>query len=165
MGLLPDTSNCRLPMHRECRESFPRHRLQKKLLVNDPRMHHATSRTCRDACRNRKPAVMGKKFPAIPGVYATISFTYLVWGPCSGVRVWYETCFVSTTYNVFSDIHVWRCYAVCSIIPSLHFNPLRAKFFRGNINIYLHFMSLRHIDMTEVLKILPKLRAGPTYST
>ena len=44
-------------------------------------------------------------------------------------------------------------------------NPLRAKFFRGNINIYLHFMSLLHIDMTEVLKILPQVRPGPTYST
>ena len=43
--------------------------------------------------------------------------------------------------------------------------PLRAKFFRGNINIYLHFMSLLHIDMTQVRKILPQVRPGPTYST
>ena len=28
------------------------------------------------------------------------------------------------------------------------FNSLRAKFFGGNINIYLHLMSLLHIDMT-----------------
>ena len=28
-------------------------------------------------------------------------------------------------------------------------NPLRAKFFRENINIYSHFMSLLHIDMTR----------------
>ena len=33
-------------------------------------------------------------------------------------------------------------------------NPSRAKFFRGNINTYLHFMSLLHIDVTQVLKIL-----------
>ena len=44
-------------------------------------------------------------------------------------------------------------------------NSLRAKFFRGKINIYLHFMSLLHIDMTQVLKILPQVRPGPTYST
>ena len=44
-------------------------------------------------------------------------------------------------------------------------NSLRAKFFRGNINIYLHFMSLLHIDVTHVLKTLPQLRPGPTYST
>ena len=35
------------------------------------------------------------------------------------------------------------------------FNLLRAKLFRSNINIYLHFMSLLHIDMIQVLNILP----------
>ena len=35
-----------------------------------------------------------------------------------------------------------------------HFNSLRAKFCRGNINIYLHFMSWLHIDMTQVLIIM-----------
>ena len=44
-------------------------------------------------------------------------------------------------------------------------NPLHAKFFRGNISIYSHFMSLLHIDMTQVLKILPQVRPGPIYST
>ena len=43
-------------------------------------------------------------------------------------------------------------------------NPLHAKFFCGNINIYLHFMSLLHIDLTQVLKTLPQVREGPTYS-
>ena len=46
----------------------------------------------------------------------------------------------------------------------LVFNPLRAKFFRLNINMYLHFMSFLHIDMTQVLKILPQIRSGHTYS-
>ena len=49
-GLLPDTQNCGLRMRRECRERFPRHRLQRKPLVNDPGMHHGT---WRDACRDR----------------------------------------------------------------------------------------------------------------
>ena len=44
-------------------------------------------------------------------------------------------------------------------------NPLRAKFFRGNINIYLHFVSLLHIDTTQVVEILPQIRQKPTYST
>ena len=30
-------------------------------------------------------------------------------------------------------------------------NPLRDKFFRGNINMYLHLMSFLHIDMIRVL--------------
>ena len=33
-------------------------------------------------------------------------------------------------------------------------NSLRAIFFRRKINTYLHFMSLLHIDMTQVPKIL-----------
>ena len=44
-------------------------------------------------------------------------------------------------------------------------NPLRAKFFWGNINIYLHFMSFLHIDLTQVRKILPQVRPGLIYST
>ena len=38
----------------------PPPRFQRKLLVSDP------SRTCRDACRDRLPAVTGKTFPAFP---------------------------------------------------------------------------------------------------
>ena len=45
------------------------------------------------------------------------------------------------------------------------FNPLRAKFFRKNINIYLHFMSFLHINKTEVVEIPPRVRLGPAYST
>ena len=44
-------------------------------------------------------------------------------------------------------------------------NPSRAKFFRGNINIYLHFVSFLHIDRTQVVEILPQIRPRPTYST
>ena len=42
MGLLPDTQNFLLRMRRECRERFPRHRLQRKPLASDPGMHHGT---------------------------------------------------------------------------------------------------------------------------
>ena len=34
-------------------------------------------------------------------------------------------------------------------------NPLRAKFFRENINIYSHFMSFLHINKTQVVEIPP----------
>ena len=44
-------------------------------------------------------------------------------------------------------------------------NPLRAKFFRGEHHIYLHFVSFLHIDTTQVVKILPQVRQEPTYST
>ena len=34
-------------------------------------------------------------------------------------------------------------------------NPLRAKFCREKINIYLHFMSFLHINKTQVVEIPP----------
>ena len=43
-------------------------------------------------------------------------------------------------------------------------NPLRAKFLRENINIYLHFVSYLHIDTTQVVEIPPQIRQEPTYS-
>ena len=42
-------------------------------------------------------------------------------------------------------------------------NPSRAKFFRRNQNIYLHFMSFLHIDVTQVVEILSQVRQRPTY--
>ena len=46
-----------------------------------------------------------------------------------------------------------------------HVNPLRAKFFRGNIDIYLYFVSFLHIDTMQVVEILPQIRQEPTDST
>ena len=43
-------------------------------------------------------------------------------------------------------------------------NPLRAKFFRENVNIYLHFMSFLHIIKSQVVEIPPWVRQGPAYS-
>ena len=67
MVLLPDTQNCGLRLRRECRERFPRHRRQRKPLVNDPGMH-------RNTCVTHVPWCMsgsltrggGKTFPAFP---------------------------------------------------------------------------------------------------
>ena len=69
-------------MGRDCRERFPRHRLQRKPLVSDPGMHHS-------ACVTHVPWCMsgslirsdGENVPGIPGAYATHSFTYLARGP------------------------------------------------------------------------------------
>ena len=44
-------------------------------------------------------------------------------------------------------------------------NPLHAKFFKGNKKIYLHFMSFFHIDMAQVVEILPQVWQELTYST
>ena len=56
------------------------------------------------------------------------------------------------------------------------FNLLHAKFFIGNINIYLQsisflqtdmtqLISFLHTDMTQVAEILPRVWQGPTYFT
>ena len=44
-------------------------------------------------------------------------------------------------------------------------NPLLAKFFRGNINIYLHFVSFLYFDTMQVVEMLPQIRQEPSYST
>ena len=98
MGLLPDRQNCGLRMRRECRERFPRHRLQKKPLVSDPGIHHGTYVTHAHVgiaitCRG------GEYIPGIPGVCATLNFIYLVRGPC--MEVW---CNVSRTHPRHGDL-------------------------------------------------------------
>ena len=58
---------------------------------------------------------------------------------------------------------------MCSTLQGLHvetdvlekmyaLNSLRAELFKRNINMYLHFVSFLHIDMTQVLKILLQIR-------
>ena len=45
------------------------------------------------------------------------------------------------------------------------YNSLHAKFLGRNTNMYLHFMSLLHIDMTHVVEILSHMTQGPTWFT
>ena len=45
------------------------------------------------------------------------------------------------------------------------FNSWHAKLFRGNMNIYLHFMSCLHIDMSQVVEIPSRIRPGLAYFT
>ena len=65
-----------LTVDRECRERFPRHRLQRKPLVSDPGMHHGTCVTHASLTRGDRENV-----PGILSACATRNFTYLVKGP------------------------------------------------------------------------------------
>ena len=82
MSLLPDMQNCGLRMCRGCRVRFPRHRLQRKLLISDPGLHCGT-------CVTHAPWYMSgslthggrENVPGIPGACATCNFVYLIRGP------------------------------------------------------------------------------------
>ena len=69
-------------MRRECRERFPRHRLQRKPLVSDPDLHHGTCVTHVPQCMSGLLTRGGaENVSGIPGACATRNFTYLVRGP------------------------------------------------------------------------------------
>ena len=90
MDLLPDTQ---LRMRREYRERFPRHRLQRKPLVNDPGMHHGTCVThvpwCTSGSLTRGG---GENVPGIPGACATRNLVYLARDPLLLVDVMGSSC-------------------------------------------------------------------------
>ena len=68
-------------------------------------------------------------------------------------------------WNLANELAALLTRHLCSFKVIWWLNSLRAKFFREKINIYLHFMSLLNIDMTQVPKILSPITPGPTYST
>ena len=92
MGLLPDTWNCGLRMCRECLEHFPRHRLQRKPLGNDPSMHLGTSGSLTRGG--------GENVPGTPDTCATHNFTYLVRGPCLNIPNPWQLVYIN-------NIHKW----------------------------------------------------------
>ena len=64
------------------RERFPRHRLQRKPLVNDPGMQHGTCVTHVSWCMLRSLTRSDREsIPGIPGACATRNVTYLTRGP------------------------------------------------------------------------------------
>ena len=69
-------------MRWECRERFPRHRLQKKPLVSNPGMHHGTCVTHVPWCMSGSLThSCGENVPGIFGACATRNLTYLARGP------------------------------------------------------------------------------------
>ena len=73
--------NWALRMRRECRERFPRYRIQRKPLVNDPGMHHDTCIRHVPWCMSGSLTNGGGENGMHSGVYATRNFTYLARGP------------------------------------------------------------------------------------
>ena len=115
IGLLPDTQNCGLRMCRECRERFPRHRLQRKPLVSDPGMHHGTCVThvpwCMSGSLTRGG---GEHVPGIPGACASRNFAYLVRSPCTETCTDLDRCpencklFLNSIYHIPRYVIKWK---------------------------------------------------------
>ena len=74
---------CFFHMSPECRERFPRHRLQRKPLVSDPVMHHRTGVIHVAWCMLGSLSRGGGEnlFSRIPGACATRNFKYLAKSP------------------------------------------------------------------------------------
>ena len=47
-------------------------------------------------------------------------------------------------------------------MDGVEINSLRGKFLSKNIDMYLQLISFLHIDMTQVVEILPHVRQDPT---
>ena len=135
-------------MCRACRECFPRHRLQRKQVVNDPGMHYGT-------CATHMPWYMsgsltrggGGNVPGIPGACASRNFTYLARAPLyqsywmlsvRGYTQWYYTVdleychrqrFLCYGYLCIGsgmggsrtrDMNFSICYFICMILTYLN---------------------------------------------
>ena len=75
-------------------------------------------------------------------------------------------CFVFCFSKHYIFIGLEYCHFMYSTAPLCTLiNSLRAKFFRGNINIYLYLMSFLHTDMPKIIEILPHIRTGLLYFT
>ena len=141
-------------MRRECRERFPRHRLQRKPLVSDPDMHHGTCVThvpwCMSVSLN---AVVGENVPGIPGACATRNFTYLARGPwwtkiygCNRMKSWHgHTCridalcaaqkandpelcpFVDASLNTVLNEQLWMKWDSCYLTPMWRYSHMWDK--------------------------------------
>ena len=73
-------------------------------------------------------------------------------------RRWHSTrCSGTTTAH--------HCLATYQPFRKLTLTLYMLNFSEGTWNVYLHFMSFLHIDLTQVVEILPQIRQGPTHST
>ena len=83
------------------------------------------------------------------------------------MQLWDSICI----YVIVTRLFIHREWSPTSAVPSLilqserlttwsarSFNPLRYKFFIGNIKMYLQFISFLHTDMTQAIEILPCVR-------
>ena len=76
----------------------------------------------------------------------------------------HKPCYQSSHSNQHHFFLLHKQWKAISTWHTLHLKPLRAKFFRGNKNIYLHLVPFLHTDMTQAVEILPLVRPELTCS-
>ena len=111
MGFLPDCENCGL--RRECRECFPRHRLQRKLLVGRiptfimARAPHKP--WCMSGWLTRSG---GENVPGIPGLFATAILC--IWQEAQEGYIWNYLKFIQSCSqaSILWTVH-WDSFALC----------------------------------------------------
>ena len=132
-------------MHRECRECFSRHRLQRKPLVSDPGMHHGT-------CVTHVPLRMsgsltcggGENVAGIPGACAT-TILHICQGQFeSSISRLGELClilwpqsFPSIRYGILYSLYVscqlrycyWTIKNMLNRLIVMHTTPIIRPFF------------------------------------
>ena len=140
--------NCGLRMRRECRERFPRHRLQKKLQVSDPGMHSGTCVTHVSWCMSRSlTRGGGKTFPAFPA-HAQPAILR-IWQEANGINLVHQensgfvTGRVSLSSNKGSCI---LCKRPCkNTKQKFNMNYIQHKFTLRTLNSSQSFRSCREI--------------------
>ena len=109
-------------MRWECRERFPRHRLQRKPQVSDPGMHLGTCMTHVPRCMSGLlTSFGGENVPGIPAACATRNFTYLARGPL----------------NYTDDSDQRNRHKMYHAHEPWHFQPLLSNRFSGKRREYL----------------------------
>ena len=107
------------------------------------------------------------------GIYSIVPFTFPTYISCLTInihRIQFQLYnYHYLLYTEFDSTNgtrpLWSISYLTDIDVIKKFNPLGCKFFRGNINICLHFKSFLHTNNIQVVEIPPRVRQGPAYST
>ena len=154
-------------MRRECRERFPRHRLQRKPLVSDPGVHHGTCVThvpwCMSGSQTRGG---GENVPGIRGACVTRNFTYMVRGPMYICDICLDKLKASTFLHLLDDnckyviivgqIHCARNRFICWVLPRYMGVNKRGAYKVGHGNLatnYLDSISIQRLSFTVVFPL------------
>ena len=151
MNLLPETQNCRLRMRRECRERFPRHRLERKQLVGDPVMHHGMCVTHVPWCMSGSLTPGGgQNVPGIPGACTTCNFAYLAKGPWAQ-NIWTELIIpwlLMIWHMVFPG---YRRYDISLIISAFGYHQsMPCHYYIMILNVFGYLFRLSYIQRFKV---------------